>query len=75
MMDSVTGSGRQDPAVNVSTLLGDDHEEFNSVLSGERARPVAVVGDPDALPQPNLDEWTHPSLLVASQQVNVVASG
>ena len=34
------------PDVDVPTLLGDDHEAFKAVLSGEGAGPVAVVGDP-----------------------------
>ena len=37
---------RRVPDVDVPTLLGDDHEVFKAVLSGEEAGPVAVVGDP-----------------------------
>jgi len=46
MMDSAVGRGRQGPDVDVPTLLGDDHEAFETVLSGEGTGPVAVVGEP-----------------------------
>ncbi|WP_048077357.1 hypothetical protein [Halorubrum sp. AJ67] len=46
MNDSAVEGGRRGTDVTVSTLLGDDHETFESALSGERAGPVAVVGDP-----------------------------
>jgi len=44
--DSADGDERREPDVDVPTLLGDDTEEFEAVLSGEVAGPVAVVGDP-----------------------------
>ncbi|WP_418284001.1 hypothetical protein [Halorubrum sp. DTA46] len=46
MTDSAVERRRRGPDVDVPTLLGDDHEAFNAVLSGEEAGPVAVVGDP-----------------------------
>lgn len=44
--DSAGERGRRWPDVDVPTLLGDDRESFEAVLSGEGAGPVAVVGDP-----------------------------
>jgi len=46
MSDRAVERGGQDPAVDVPTLLGDDYEAFEAVLSGEDAGPVAVVGEP-----------------------------
>lgn len=48
MDDSADGGERRGPHVDVDvpTLLGDDHEAFESVLAGEVEGPVAVVGDP-----------------------------
>ena len=46
MKNSSIERRRQRPDVDVSTLLGDDHEALKTVLSGEEAGPVAVVGDP-----------------------------
>ena len=46
MNDSAVERRGQKPDVDVPTLLGDDHEAFKAVLSGEGAGPVAVVGDP-----------------------------
>ncbi|MWV65515.1 hypothetical protein GRS48_11900 [Halorubrum sp. JWXQ-INN 858] len=46
MKQSAVERRRRGPDVDVSTLLGDDHEAFTAVLSGEGTGPVAVVGDP-----------------------------
>lgn len=46
MKERVVERGRRGPNVDVPTLLGDDHEAFTAVFSGEGAGPVAVVGDP-----------------------------
>lgn len=47
-MTAETREGDRGPAVDVPTLLGDDHEAFEAALSGDRGGPVAVVGDPFA---------------------------
>ncbi|WP_435345766.1 hypothetical protein [Haloarchaeobius sp. HRN-SO-5] len=46
MKDSAVERRGRKPDVDVPTLLGEDHEAFKAVLSGEEAGPVAVVGDP-----------------------------
>ncbi|ACM56581.1 hypothetical protein [Halorubrum lacusprofundi] len=46
MKDSAVERGPWGSDVDVPTLLGDDHEAFEAVLSGEKTGPVAVVGDP-----------------------------
>ncbi|MFD1588231.1 hypothetical protein ACFR9U_14715 [Halorientalis brevis] len=46
MKDSTVERGQRWPDVDVSTLLGADHEAFEAALSGEEGGPVAVVGDP-----------------------------
>ncbi|WP_135662938.1 hypothetical protein [Halorhabdus rudnickae] len=46
MIDDAVKGGRQEPDIDVPTLLGEDHEAFTAVLSGEEAGPVAVVGEP-----------------------------
>jgi len=45
-MATAAGSGRQGSDVDVPTLLGDDHEAFEAILSGDEDGPVAVVGEP-----------------------------
>lgn len=44
--DSTGGGGHRGPDVDTPTLLDDDNEAFEAVLSGEVAGPVAIVGDP-----------------------------
>ncbi|MFB6312324.1 MAG: hypothetical protein ABEH64_14210, partial [Salinirussus sp.] len=46
MDDSASEGGLRRADVDVSTLLGDDHEAFEAALSGEVDGPAAVVGDP-----------------------------
>ena len=46
MKDSFVERERQRPDGDISTLLGDDHEAFEAILSDKGAGPVAVVGDP-----------------------------
>lgn len=46
MKESIVERGHRGPNVDIPTLVGDDHEAFTAVLSGEGAGPVAVVGDP-----------------------------
>ncbi|MFD1599834.1 hypothetical protein [Halobellus rarus] len=55
MKDSAVKGRRRGPEADVSTLLGDDHEVFKAVLSGEEVGPVAVVGDPFSGRGPVLD--------------------
>jgi len=43
-----TADATEGVAVDAATLLGDDSERFEAVLSGEASGPVAVVGDPFA---------------------------
>jgi len=45
-MAGALGKERQGLDVDVSTLLGDDHEAFDTFLSGEVPGPMAVVGEP-----------------------------
>ncbi|MDQ2071749.1 hypothetical protein ACODNH_15865 [Haloarcula sp. NS06] len=45
-MHSAPRKRHQELDVDVPTLLGDDHEAFETFLSGEGTGPVAIVGEP-----------------------------
>lgn len=45
-MHSAPQKRHQELDVDVPTLLGDDHEAFETFLSGEGTGPVAIVGEP-----------------------------